>query len=75
MLESAVCTRDSSKMPYDLLTGMLELIQMRCGFFGRLTAYDAIKGASGCFMAGMTEPAQFRAGDILLMNGTSRSLR
>jgi AraC-like DNA-binding protein len=89
MLERAFYMRDSSGMPRDPLSDVLDLVQARCGVSGRLAAggtwarrfanLDAIKicaaidGACWYFMTGMATPAQFRAGDVLVMNGT-RSL-
>lgn len=73
----------------DPLSDMLELVSARCRFSGRLIAggswarrfanLDAIKiiavteGSCWCFMEGMAEPISFRAGDVLVMNG-SRAL-
>lgn len=81
--------RESSEMPLDPLSDVLELVRARCSLSGRLVAGGrwtrrfanlkvikicaAIEGACWCFMEGMTEPAPFTAGNVLVINGT-RSL-
>jgi len=89
MLESASHMRDSSNMVADPLSDLLDLVRARCGISGRLIAGGewtrcfenlnavkfcaAVKGECWYFMEGMSGPARFTAGDIVVMNGT-RSL-
>jgi AraC-like DNA-binding protein len=70
----------------DPLSDILELVHARCGISGRLVAGGAwsrrfanldaikfcaaIKGSVWWRLDGSDEPAPFRAGDILVMNGT-----
>ena len=77
-------------MTHDLLSELLELVRARCSLSGRLIAggawgrrfanLDAVKFCAavdgGCWyvMEGMSAPARFESGDVLVMNGT-RALR
>ncbi|WP_144156073.1 AraC family transcriptional regulator [Paraburkholderia sp. BCC1885] len=81
--------RNRSNLPVDPLSDLLDVLQARCKLSGQLIAggdwahrfsnLDSIKfnaateGACWYFIDGMTGPALFESGDVLITNGT-RSL-
>ncbi|WP_438390321.1 AraC family transcriptional regulator [Caballeronia sp. DA-9] len=78
--------RHRSNLPADPLSDLLDVLQARCELSGQLIAggawahrfdnLDAIKfnaataGACWYFIDGMSEPAPFETGDVLITNGT-----